>query len=119
MRRFIFLTKEMREELDTKLKSGEVTIADIRKNIAIDFFCEHQDEMIDQMKMNEEISKFNEKYGVNNPPVVGKPIIVEKDKSFIGKETFKTYENSLRGELEYYIDMKELEDKAKQMTKLG
>ncbi len=116
MRKFIFLTKEMREDVDTVLKSGEVTIADIRKNIEIDFFCEHQDEIIDQMKVNEEIDKFNKKYGVNNPPVVGKPIIVESGDSFVGKETCKTYENSLRGELEYYIDMKELEDKSKDAT---
>lgn len=113
MRRFVFLTKEMRKDIDSVLKSGKVTIADIRKNIELDFFIEHQDEIIDQMKVNEEIRKFNEKYGVNNPPVVGKPIIVEKGESFIGKETCKTYENSLRGELEYYIDMKELEDESK------
>jgi len=110
MRKFIFLTKEMRKELDTKLKSGEVTIEQIRNNIEIDFFIEHQDEMIDQMKVNEEIRKFNKKYGVNNPPVVGKPIIVEKGESFVGRKNFKIYENNLRGEFEYYIDMKELEE---------
>jgi len=103
----------MREDLDAKLKSGEVTIAQIRKDIAVDFFCEHQAEMIDMMNVNEEINKFNKKYGVNNPPVVGKPVIVEKGESFVGKETCKTYENSLRGELEYYIDLKELKDKSK------
>ena len=55
----------MWKDLDAKLKSGEVTIEEIRKNIAIDFFCEHQDEMIDVMRVNEEINKFNKKYGLN------------------------------------------------------
>lgn len=110
MRRFKFLTKEMRKDLDTKLKSGEVTIEKIRRNIAEDFFYEHQAGMIDVMRVNEEINKFNKKYGVNNPPVVGKPIILEKGETFVGRKNFKVYENNLRGELEYYIDMKEMEN---------
>lgn len=59
------LTEEMRKELRKQLGQGEVTVKEIRHNMDVQYFIDHQDEFILVMEANSLIQKANKEYGTN------------------------------------------------------
>ena len=75
------------------------------------WIVEHQDELIPQLMVNDNIKKVNKETGSHIPL---NPVFVKQTASegFISHDTWHAYELSMAGEMKYYLDMYELKHKA-------
>lgn len=114
MRKYKHLTPEMRKEVKKLLDKGEKTPEEIRTHINEMYFVEHQNEFIAWSMVNDKIREVNEKFGTHIESV---PLPIEDKvaEAFVGWDTFRVYEDSLDGELRYFVDRWEMRQKEKKI----
>ena len=115
MMRYKHLTKQMRKELKKLLDSGEKTPGEIRNNIEESFIMDHQDEYIAVQEVNDKIDDVNKSLGTHITYVkYPQPIVIEA--GYFDPKTAKIYDETLEGEMLYFINNWELRNEKKKAT---